>query len=102
MNTSMGVKAAMKDNIFLDTAFAIALSIETDTFHNKAMNLSRQIEAGEVRLVTTRAILLEIGNALAKHNVSVNSMPATVYSGQWRFGPLNELFFGFEFFLFRR
>ncbi len=69
MTTSMGEKAAMKDNIFLDTAFAIALSIETDTFHNKAMVLSRQIEAGEARLVTTQAILLEIGNALAKRNL---------------------------------
>ena len=54
----------MKPEIFPDSAFAIALSIETDSFHEKATQLSEKVD-GAV-LVTTRAILLEIGNALSK------------------------------------
>ncbi len=54
----------MKREIFLDSAFAIALSSETDSFHEKAVQLSEELDG--VILVTTRAILLEIGNALSK------------------------------------
>ncbi len=54
----------MKPEIFLDSAFVIALSIETDSFHEKAVQLSEKLD--NVVLVTTRAILLEIGNALSK------------------------------------
>lgn len=54
----------MKPEFFLDSAFAIALSIETDSFHAKAVQLSENLD--NVILVTTRAILLEIGNALSK------------------------------------
>ena len=54
----------MKPEIFLDSAFVIALSIETDSFHEKAVQLSEKLD--NVILVTTLAILLEIGNALSK------------------------------------
>jgi predicted nucleic acid-binding protein len=54
----------MKNEIFLDSAFAIALSVETDSFHEKAVQLSEKLD--NAVLVTTRAILLEIGNALSK------------------------------------
>ncbi|MDB9311853.1 type II toxin-antitoxin system VapC family toxin [Spirulina sp. CS-785/01] len=52
--------------VFLDTSFTIALSSITDQYHQKAVKLARQIEANKVRLVTTEAILLEIGNALSR------------------------------------
>jgi hypothetical protein len=58
----------MKDKVFLDTAYAIALSVETDTFHERALELAEEIEEQEIQLVTTRAVLLEIGNALSKVN----------------------------------
>ena len=51
---------------FLDTSFAIALSSVTDQNHVRAVQLANQIEANKNRLVTTQAILLEIGNALSK------------------------------------
>lgn len=57
-------KAYMKHEIFLDSAFAIALSVKTDSFHQKAVQISDNLD--DVILVTTRAILLEIGNALSK------------------------------------
>ena len=52
--------------VFLDTSFAITLSAITDHNHAKAIELAEQIEAENLRLVTTQAILLEIGNALSK------------------------------------
>jgi len=52
--------------VFLDTSFAIALSATTDQNHVKAVNLAEQIELQNLYLVTTQAILLEIGNALSK------------------------------------
>jgi predicted nucleic acid-binding protein len=55
----------MENKIFLDTAYAIALSVESDKFHEKALALADEIEAQNVQLVTTRAVLLEIGNTLS-------------------------------------
>ena len=51
--------------VFLDTSYAIALSSEKDRFHNKALELADQIEAEKSVLITTRPVLLEIGNALS-------------------------------------
>lgn len=56
----------MPTEVFLDTAYAIALSSATDQFHTSAVALAEQLEATGTRLVTTRAVLLEIGNALSK------------------------------------
>ena len=52
--------------VFLDTAYAIALISETDDFHDRALALASYLEENQIHLVTTRAILLEIGNALSK------------------------------------
>lgn len=52
--------------VFLDTSFAIALSSVTDQNHARAAQLANQLETDKTRLVTTQAILLEIGNALSK------------------------------------
>jgi len=56
----------MKAEVFLDTSYAIALSSRNDFFHNRAIELADQVRAAGIRLVTTRAIILEIGNALSK------------------------------------
>ncbi|MFW6240020.1 MAG: type II toxin-antitoxin system VapC family toxin [Thermodesulfobacteriota bacterium] len=55
----------MMHEVFLDTSYAIALSSEKDRFHNKALELADQIEADKSVLITTRPVLLEIGNALS-------------------------------------
>lgn len=52
--------------VFLDTAYAIALSAPSDLHHAQAVTLATWIESSSIRLVTTRAVMLEIGNALAK------------------------------------
>lgn len=58
----------MPNKFFLDTAFAIALVSPKDIFHEKAVTLSRQLRQSNTQLITTRAILIEIGNSLAKEN----------------------------------
>ncbi|AFZ45540.1 hypothetical protein PCC7418_3426 [Halothece sp. PCC 7418] len=55
--------------VFLDTSFAIALSSVSDKNHLKAVQIANQLEKNQTRLVTTQAILLEIGNALSKKNI---------------------------------
>jgi predicted nucleic acid-binding protein len=54
------------DEVFLDTSYALALSAPTDQFHNRAMSLADELDTARARLVTTRAVLLEIGNALSR------------------------------------
>lgn len=56
----------MRAEVFLDTAYAIALSSPTDLFHQRAVQLADELKSAATRLITTRAILLEIGNALSK------------------------------------
>jgi predicted nucleic acid-binding protein len=55
-----------RDEVFLDTSYAIALSAPTDRFHSRALRLATELEAAQARLVVTRAVLLEIGNALSR------------------------------------
>lgn len=62
----MARKAAPTDKVFLDASYAIALSAPTDTHHSLAEELADRMEAEETRIVTTRAVVMEIGNALAK------------------------------------
>ncbi len=52
--------------LFLDAAFAIALAAKDDRHHRGALNLADLIQRERHRLVTTRAVALEIGNALSK------------------------------------
>jgi hypothetical protein len=56
----------MNREVFLDTSFAIALSSSKDTLNQPAIRIAKQLQANRTRLVTTRAVLLEIGNALSK------------------------------------
>ncbi len=55
----------MEAELFLDTAYAIALSSLRDEFHGKATELAMGIRNSNAKLITTRAVLLEIGNALS-------------------------------------
>ncbi len=55
-----------RSEVFLDTAYAIALSSPKDEHHEQAVRLAEELEADGAKLVTTRAVILEIGNALAK------------------------------------
>jgi uncharacterized protein len=54
---------------FIDTGFAIALAVRRDKFHSKAALLASEIERNRHRLVTTHAVILEIGAALSKLDI---------------------------------
>jgi uncharacterized protein len=60
--------------VFLDTSFTIALSSSSDQNYLRAVKLATQIKANKTRLLTTQAILLEIGNALSKQRYRVEAI----------------------------
>jgi predicted nucleic acid-binding protein len=50
----------------LDSAYAIALSAPGDQYPAIAVKLAEELQSTPVAIVTTRTILLEIGNSLSK------------------------------------
>lgn len=56
----------MADELFLDSSYAIALAADSDQLHRRAVELAMEIDQSSRRMVTTHAVLLEIGNALSK------------------------------------
>jgi predicted nucleic acid-binding protein len=54
------------DGYFLDSAYPIALASIADQHHINAAKIAAFLKAKPPRLITTRAVLLEIGSALAK------------------------------------
>ncbi len=62
---------------FIDASFLIALAIENDSYHKKAIEILDRAEEENQFLVTTEAILLELGNALSKrryHRIAVEML----------------------------
>jgi hypothetical protein len=51
--------------LFLDTGYALALAFPRDQHHQRAAALAREYDQPATRIVTTQAILLEVGNSLA-------------------------------------
>lgn len=56
----------MKSSVFVDTQYVIALINDGDRHHDKAMQLAARYS--DTPLLTTQAVLLEVGNALARHH----------------------------------
>lgn len=56
----------MKTDVFLDTSHLIALASTGDAYHEKSVQWAEATAAGGRRVVTTEAILLEVGNSLAR------------------------------------
>lgn len=57
------------EELFLDTSFAIALAAGNDQHHRQARRPVEQMELAGTQLVTTRAVLLEIGNVMSGSRV---------------------------------
>lgn len=55
----------MRNKIFVDTWFIVALINKRDQYHQKAVELAQYLE--HHHLITTDAILLEFGNALSSN-----------------------------------
>ncbi len=56
----------MTDRLFIDTLFIVALVNRRDQYHRQALDLADQYD--EWPLLTTDAVLLEVGNALARNH----------------------------------
>jgi predicted nucleic acid-binding protein len=56
----------LMNKVFLDTSYAVALSARSDENHDRALKLAEDLETSDTHFITTRAVLLEIGNALAR------------------------------------
>jgi predicted nucleic acid-binding protein len=54
------------DRVFLDASYAIALVNIDDALHRVALALAQHIAKHRTTLVTTRPVLLEIGDGLSK------------------------------------
>jgi predicted nucleic acid-binding protein len=68
------MKLPTRSRVFLDTSYAIALSSPKDKYHKIAIQLADQLEIQQMRFVTTRAVLLEIGNALSKQRFRLSAI----------------------------
>ena len=55
----------MSDPLFIDTGYVIALVNEHDLYHSQALQWAERYEGQP--LVTTDAVLLEVGNALSRN-----------------------------------
>lgn len=90
--------------VFLDTAYAIALSSSTNQFHSRAVQLADQLIAAGTRIVTTQAVLLEIGNALSKQryrSAAISLLEALDVDPTVEIIPLSEALYNDAFRLFR-
>lgn len=94
----------LSSEVFLDTAYAIALSSPKDVYHARAAALADELEQQQVRLVTTRAVLLEIGSTLARQRLrsaAVALLDALEHDPTVHIVPLSEPLFAKAFQLYR-
>jgi predicted nucleic acid-binding protein len=61
----MSAERSVSNRIFIDTLFVITLINRRDQYHPQALDLAEQFEGRP--LLVTDAVLLEIGNALARN-----------------------------------
>jgi predicted nucleic acid-binding protein len=93
--------------VFLDTSYAVALATPKDKHHRQALALTADLQRRSTQVVTTRAVLLEIGNSLAKkrHRTSGATLLSLLEADpQVEIVPLSEDLYrrGFEMFARRR
>lgn len=98
-------KPSVEPKVFLDTAYAIALSSEEDALHRLALQLADDLEAAQTNMVTTQAIVLEIGNALSKRrfrHAAVALLQALESDPKVEIMPISQELYDKAFALFRQ
>jgi uncharacterized protein len=101
----MASQGSAMNNVFLDTAYAIALSSKDDTYHGVALQLADQLEKNSTHLVTTRAVMIEIGNALAKlryRDAAIRLLQAMEVDPQVEIVSVTEELYARAFMLYRQ
>lgn len=56
----------MKNKLFVDTSYVVALASQRDNLHDQAHKIALTIMKNKTKLLTTRAVVVEIGNALSR------------------------------------
>ena len=86
---------------FIDTSFVVALVNERDQYHDEAVRLASRFD--KRLLITTDAVLLEIGNALARNfkQASIQVIEHFLTSEEVEIISLNAQLFGRAFELYR-
>jgi hypothetical protein len=86
---------------FIDTSFVIALTNKSDQYHAQALTLAAAFD--KKPLITTDAVLTEIGNALARNfkEASVQIIEYFLNSDEVEIVPLNPELFRRAFELYR-
>lgn len=64
--TSISLEKNVKNQIFIDTVFMLATMNRRDQYHEQAARLAKRYEG--YQLLITDAVLLEVGNTLARHH----------------------------------
>lgn len=91
-------------DFFVDASYVIALAIPADELHDEAVKLADWLRSNPGGLVTTRAVLLEIGNALAKlrfRSAAVEVLETVESDPRIQIVPLGDDLYAEAFALFR-
>jgi predicted nucleic acid-binding protein len=90
--------------LFVATSYVIALAIATDRHHERAAEIARDIKAKHLHMVTTRTVLVEIGDALSKlrlRQAAISLLDSIGRDPRITILPLSEDLYGRAFTLFR-
>lgn len=90
-------------DVFLDTGHVVALADPRDRYHAIAREWSEQVSRSQGQVVTTRAVLVEIGNILSSvknRSFAAQYITAVERAPAFEVVPLSEKLFrrGFELF----
>ena len=94
----------MMNSLFLDTRYVVALVIERDQYHGQAVRLLEEVEREQARMVTTRAVIVEIGNFLSTapyRTASIRFIEALEQEPATEILPLSERLFAQGFALYK-
>jgi uncharacterized protein len=86
----------MARQMFLDTSYAIALSAPHDVHHDRAIVLASKVQREKLMIVTTRAVMIEIGNSLSRQRnraIAISLLNAIEMDSQIKIEPLSETLF---------
>jgi predicted nucleic acid-binding protein len=90
--------------VFLDSSYAIALAAVTDQHHDRAVAIAGEMEQEKTRLISTRGVLLEIGNALARlryRQAAVQLLASLESDPNVEIVPLTEQLYGEAFLIYQ-
>ena len=96
---------ATANKVFLDATYLIALVSPRDQFHQAAMQLMDDLVAKRIRMITTRAVLVEFGNSLARPKFRrkvIQTLADFQRDPSIEIVPLSEELFAKAFALFRQ